>query len=337
MKIALLSSTKENEGPANVHRGFVAHWPKEDSFYLVTQESKLHKLFDSIIKGLMSDVVISGDTGWSELLACKVLRILGKRIVCLSHSYLPFENDINNLGLSQRKLNAYLEYLLSANAVVANSQQQMRLLISMQPELQNKIHYVNNAVDPFAQLPHKETRPDVITVAVSGGSRPIKRNEFVGKAVQQINSRGLHARLMVYGNRSARNDELDALLEDPCVQMMGHVSSNEFIAGLQQTDVFVMNSQYESFGLSVLDALHAGASVLLSKNCGVMDVIDAKPSDTIERYDDVDELADKIISAKRTSNSQRLYRSIDFSSWNWTTSANQMASICHEYARGQRG
>lgn len=327
MKIAFLSSVKGNKGPSNVHRELVNHWPEGDRLLLAAQKPKSIKIIDSIIKGLSSDIVFSGDADWPELIACKVIHAFGKPIVCFNHGYVPYENEVNNLGLSRRKMNRYRSYLSDAAAIVANSKYQMKFVADQQPELTSKLLYINNAVNPFEQMKHHTNQEGVIRIAVSGGTRPIKGNGAVAQATKLLNDRGCKATLAVYGRDYAEDPELSLLSNLPYIEARGQVSHDQFLRDLQSIDVFVMNSKHEPFGLSVLDAIHAGASVLLSEQCGVLGVIDATEMDLIVDSGNPKEIAEKIVRISNRPNSSRLYQSMRFSELNWDTSSCRLRNI----------
>ncbi|HJG31206.1 MAG TPA: glycosyltransferase [Collinsella ihuae] len=327
MKIAFLSSTTGNKGPSNVHCELVAHWPAGDSLSFPSQSPKLFKIFDSIRKGIKADVVFSGDADWPELVSCRVLCALGKPIVCFNHGYVPYENEINHLGLSQMKMDAYRKYLSESYAVVANSKLQMEFVAREQPDLVGKLSYVNNAVDPFEQLKHYPSESSIIRVAVSGGTRPIKGNEAVARAIKLLNQEGHRATLQIFGRDYADNPELSELLELPYIQMKGQVSHSQFVKELQDIDVFVMNSVHEPFGLSALDAISAGASLLLSRHCGVQGIMSLTGKDIINDVSCSHEIAEAIVYLRNNPNSKRLYQSIDFSKLNWSSTSMGLRDI----------
>ena len=327
MIVAFLSSTLGNKGPSNVHRELVSHWPRKDKISLVKQSPKPIKIIDAVLKGMKADVVFSGDADWPELIACKILHLLGKPIVCFNHGYIPFENDVNELGLSQKRMRVYRRYLSEADAIIANSKYQMEFVAKEQPELRKKLSYVNNAVDPFKQMEHQTGVSSIIRVAASGGARPIKNNVVVAQAIKLLNENGHCATLTIYGRNYSNNPKMDSLLSLPYIQVMGQVPHKQFLQDLQSIDVFVMNSIHEPFGLSALDAIQAGASVLLSKNCGVLGVLQARDNEIIQHEDDVNEVAQKIVSIFMNPNAKELYRSIDFCRLNWRNTAIQVRKI----------
>lgn len=84
-----------------------------------------------------------------------------------------FENIINKLGYSSRKIAAVEWHLRTADFVVANSELQMRFLVNELPEIAGRVSYVHLGIEPFEQDSCiRQSRCSV--VAVSGGTRPVK-------------------------------------------------------------------------------------------------------------------------------------------------------------------
>lgn len=328
MKVLLLSEVKSGHGPGYVNAKLVEHWPEVQGITVVEHTSKLGKTMDSLLKGVSADVILSAAGDWMEMTACSVLRRFGKPIVCFNHGYVPYENIINNLGLSNRKISAYKRYLSSAKAIIANSEYQMRTVEQAQPELKGILTYVNNAIEPFSRGNTLPGRPGLIRVAASGGTRPIKGNDVVAKAVSLLRKDGIDCSLDLFGHTYAENERLKVFVDRGEVHLRGQLPTEEFLNDLGNVDVFVMNSRHEPFGLSALEAIRGGCSLLLSRNCGVAGVLDAREEDLIDDCEDEFEVARKIAWLYKHPNGERLYESIDFDSLNWDVAAQHVYESC---------
>lgn len=91
-------------------------------------KSKISKLFEAISEGLKSDVIVSCGAGWTDIIAHRVLSAFGKPVICFNHGYVPFENEINGLGYSDRTVKAIIKHLRTADLIVANSSSRRTLL-----------------------------------------------------------------------------------------------------------------------------------------------------------------------------------------------------------------
>lgn len=331
MKVMFLSEMEGNTGPANANRGFVDHWPAEDTVLTVPRTSRVGKVLKGIRQGATCDVVVSTGAGWTEVFAHAVLSLLGKPIVCFNHGYVPFENVINKLGYSQRKIAAIEWHLRTADWVIANSELQMRFVMSQLPEIASRVSYVHLGIEPFEQnsCAREGSRP---VIAVSGGTRPVKGNDVVARAVSSLRDRNIKCELRVYGRQYAANDYLSAAMDNSMGAFLGHVEHDEFVRSLGEASVFVMNSRHEPFGLSAIDALRAGTSLLLSANCGVGEILSLEESDIVQDCEDAHEVAEKIEYLLEHPNASRLYETLNFSMLDWSLAAQHLRDTCKRAA-----
>ena len=328
MKVLLVGEVSGNTGPSNVHKSLVEYWPSCDSIQPLYSKNKIAKLFEAIFKGLKSDVIISCGAGWTDIIAHRLLSVFGKPVICFIHGYVPFENEINGLGYSERTVKAIIEHLRTADLIVANSSLQENFVKKQLTECSDRVKHVCLGVKRFKQCCFDDQRENII--AVSGGTRPIKANEMVAKAVSILRDRGVDCSFRVYGRRYSDNASLDDLMVLANGEYRGQVASDQFVNELRECSVFVMNSRHESFGLSALDAIEAGCSLLLSANCGIAEVMSIQESDVVNNCEDPIEVADKIEGLLQAPNSKRLFDSIDFDECSWAKTAETLRNYCAE-------
>lgn len=311
-----------NAGPDNVDAKLLEHWPKCD----VVNFSKCEgwKRAPEIISEVAaSDCVIAEGIGRSSIFAQKLCRILGRRIIGITHGWWPYENEVNHLGHSELEMIRYRKFMQRCDAIAAVSKMQAEFDVAQMPELSGKTYWFFNGVE--RRPPIKHIRTGHLVVSVSGGTRPIKRNQTVSQACGLIAASGYNVELRVYGRNDVGNQ---SWLLCPWVHYMGQVSQDEFFAGLLETDVFVQASMHESFGLSAIDALQAGASILLSDSCGVSDILAVEDRDLVSTDVTYDVLAENIWELYQEPNAERLAASIDYETYSWDAAAKRLHAIC---------
>ena len=146
---------------------------------------------------------------------------------------------------------------------------------------------------------------------------PRKGIRHIAKAVMLLREDPAYADacLIVIGAGGADSDEIDSY---PCVKDLGLVSHERSMELLGETALYVQNSCFETFGLSPLEALSCGASLLLSKEVGALEVFTrVEEGDLIEDTQDVAEIAGKIRTLLQQGNYDRLLSSIDTESVSW--------------------
>ena len=320
-----------NNGPSNVHRMFVAHWPQDDSIDYVRSQSKAGFICEGLAKGIHADVVLSMCMNTAQILTHRMLHTIGKTIVCFNHGYVPFENRMNDLGHTERWLEWYRSSLRQAELVVANSKSHEDFVLSYQPELKGKTTNILLGVDHFKQMESSARTNSETVIAVAGGNRLIKGNDVVLEACRILRSRGTNACLDVYGSIYEIDDPRCTAIKTlprSLGRVMGQVDHRKFLEGLNRSSLFVMDSRHESFGLSTLDALRAGCSVLISRGCGVLEALNPNDSDIIEDCEDAEEVADKMAYLLEHPNAKRLYESINFDEMSWDTQVGKLRDLC---------
>ncbi len=335
MNVLILGDAQGNSGPSNVHKEFLRCWPKEDCIDFVTASDKIGFIKEGIIKGMKADVVISPLVNFPCIVAHDVLHFVGKPLVCFNHGYVAFENEINQLGHSQWWVNRYKAALRNSDYIVANSPLQQDFLLQYQPELASRIDNTMLGIDEFPQMRSRQT-DGLSTIIVSGGSRSVKGNDVVIKAFSLLDKGKNPCHLRIYGTidpDSSWASKWDA----GAIHVMGQVPRNKFLNELNQGSLFVMNSRHESFGLSLFDALREGCSVLVSRNCGALEVLRTEDCDVVEDCEDVQEVADKMAYLLEHPNAERLYSTIDFDACSWDHQVARLRETCAKVVAGKRG
>lgn len=326
MRVLILGDAELNNGPSNVHKALVRHWPTVDEVDYVRSRNKAGFVFEGLRKGLRSDVIVSPCMDMAGIVAQQTLRLFGKPVICFNHGYVPFENDINGLGHGEVWISLYKGALRQADCVVCNSLLQERFVLARQPELEGRTCHILLGIEHFDQRAPRRHKEAVI--AVSGGSRAIKGNDTVVRACAKLRGRGVPCRLRLYGDFDQGAEALRGIMDQKYDREMGQVSREMFLDGLSDCSLFVMNSRHEPFGLSAIDAIEAGVPVLISRNCGIDEVLGLEKVDVVDNPEDVSEVAGKMAFLLGHPNARRLYKSIDFGALSWDMQTAKLRQMC---------
>ena len=150
----------------------------------------------------------------------------------------------------------------------------------------------------------------------------------MGHAVK--NSAGRPLRLLVVGKGNSRkfSQIAESLGIAKQVAFAGVIESNIEKVYLA-CDVFILLSQFDTFGLVVLEAMAAGLPVIISKTVGAMDVVRNGANGFVVDADDIEEVADKIVDVSDEETRIRMGKeAIKTSrSHSWEAMANKVISI----------
>jgi len=120
-------------------------------------------------------------------------------------------------------------------------------------------------------LSQPESREKVVVVGWLGRMVRVKRPELAVRAVAEVEG----CTLVMAGDGEARaeTERLAAKIAPDRVKFLGWISWKEIWEFLKGVDLFLMTSAAEGFGLSIVDALHAGVPVVAVEAQGVVDVM----------------------------------------------------------------
>lgn len=306
-KFFLYGDWNSNAGPMNVNRSLVENADKCMVFVRTHNKylRRLEKIWQCILR---HTIVVSG--GYFRPLELFVANFLHKRIVYIMHGCAEYEKVINKLNTPQKYLEQERKMHKSAAVIVAVSENYARWVKHRYPQYANKVKFVNNGLEIFSNFyEHTIHKNGVYSIAVSGGNRPIKCNLEVCKAVEKLVVEGMNIELKVFG-RIHENGE--PILRYPFVKRMGQLDRDEYYEELRRTDLYVIASDTEPFGLVVGDGVNCGCAMLMSKNVGAISIFNKLTSDDLlDDNHDTDEMALKIKHLLEHSNAKRLFGCVD--------------------------
>ena len=166
MKLLYVGMISGNTGPANVNRDLISNWACEDDVRFLESSTKLGQFAEGLKKGMGCDAVIFSQNSMVDVVLHAFFRTLGKVCVCFNHGYAPMENIVNGGGIPERRMDAIKRHMQTADAVVANSELQMRLLEKELRPFFGHLTFADLGTDPFEQAPTERTNPRPV-IAVS--------------------------------------------------------------------------------------------------------------------------------------------------------------------------
>ena len=211
-------------------------------------------------------------------------------------------------GLSGNPLVHEIEQhgLLMADRIIAVSGITKRIIVDKYHIPADKIEVVHNAFDPNSLLPHDYDRQTYAYLEALKKEGHTVVSVVTRLTIQKGLSQLLHAAaraiekndklaFLIAGDGDQR-DELIALSANLRISdkvfFTGFVRGKEWRDAYSVSDVFVMSSISEPFGLTALEAAHHGNALIISNQSGVGEVLN-----NVFKYDywDIDKLADQLV------------------------------------------
>lgn len=318
MRILFYGGRYCNNGPDNVNKGIVKNL--SDSFYYTKITNKYLEFVEAVWKLLFCRVVVVSGVCRKGCLLTGIARKLGKKSVYIMHGCAEHETKLNGIQLAETE-RKQAEYLMkNADLLLPVSRKFMLWVQTHYPQYADKTKYLFNGIDitAFAHISHGVQRAG--SVAVSGGMSPLKNNLIVAEAVEMLEGKAF---LEVYGS-----EETGAVDGKRHSCLAGKLPNADFLQQLSTTQLFVLNSVFETFSLAALEALVCGCSVLLSEIAGVTDLLALEESDIIHDPMDVEEIRSKIEYLLEHPNNGRLMAKLDLNKYSFAKMVERLEDIC---------
>ncbi len=164
--------------------------------------------------------------------------------------------------------------------------------------LKRNIQVVKNGFFPVPASSNEDRKKqsgNTIIIGSLAEIRGMKRFDMLIDAVAELRSRGYLIECVLGGEGSALPDLQQKVFEKN-LQHVIHFPGwfNNVSEFYDQIDVFCLPSDYESFGIVLLEAMSAGVPVMATKTNGALDIITHKKNGLLVNVDDLHDLARSI-------------------------------------------
>lgn len=137
---------------------------------------------------------------------------------------------------------------------------------------------------------------------------------------------------MVYGHLYHPDD----LPKGKNIEFKGLVPQKQLFEEMMKSELYVLNSVYEPFALSVFDALLCGCSILVTNAAGALELLNVTEHDVIYNPMDKDEIAEKIEYLLQHPNNERLMKKLDFDKISYKAEVKRLEQFCEMLCQKNR-
>ena len=326
MRVFLVGDYRTGTGPANVTLAYDEYLQKSLTRYRHQDAvNKVARAIELAVRILNCDVVLMSGYSKQNLLTIKLAKMFRKKTAYLMHGCVEHENSIN--GVPDVEMNRVERATMAGTDLILAVSETFSVWLALHyPELADKIQAQPNGLKPedvvrrqsanVERLPHR--------IMSIGGGMPRKKIKYICQAVEQMRRNEAYAdtELIVIGAEGLDTEEINSY---SFVKNLGLVPYKQTEELLRSSQVFVQNSCFETFGLAPVEALVNGASVLLSKHIGALELFEEiTDGDLINEYDNPAEISGKITNLCAVGNADRLLDALDTESVSWERRTKQL-------------
>lgn len=322
----LVGDFQDDNGPAIVNKHLQALHRREMCYTLA--RGKLGRLIEVIIKGLKADVI--GLSGLSQINRLAILwaKLLHKPTFYLMHGYV--KQELYYEHLENKRLVKLEEWTLKqVNQIIPVSKNFQDYLSKQIPDQAYKMHYVNNGIDwgEFKEKETEEKREALYYVVTSmGGGSHLKNNLTVCQAIEHIRSR--LDRPIYYRVIGQDGMDTEAIMKYDFVVYCGQVSHKDVLRFLEESDLYIQNSFFESFSLGAVEALMKGNRLLIGKEVGVLSILGKlETNHIIYNTEDIGEIGDKIMSNLQQIKNFKLIQQLKREETSWEAMGSKLCEV----------
>jgi len=297
-----------NTGPANVNKRYKQLL--NDGIYASQSNNKIVRTLHFISKVLFADTILVSGLSKFHLDILRVSQMLGKNVSYLMHGYTVVEDKLNSTEYGDKISKLERNILNESDKIICVSENFANYLKNAEPDLRDKITFVNNGVDLPATDPVSKRKNEKRFIILSvGGGMPRKNNLIVCKAIAKLNDSRIT--FVVIGDSGIDGNKIKKY---SFVEYHEKLNHDKVLEMMSNADLYIQNSTFETFGLAVCEALSRGCNLLASKDVGAISVLDnLKKHNLINDSFDIEEMARKITHLRTTKTSRPSF--VDGSSW----------------------
>ena len=223
------------------------------------------------------------------------------------------------------------EGMLEADAIAAVSNLTKNIIVNEYQIDSEKITTVYNAIDPLGMpIQTRKLKRKTKTVTFMGRITAQKGPGFFVEAANLVLQRFPEVKFVMAGKGDLRELMISRARElgiGNRISFPGFIPDEDIAELFAHTDVFVMPSVSEPFGIVALEAIQSGVPVILSKQSGVSEVV--KNALKVD-YWDIESLADaisRLLTDPPFRNKLRHIAIKEIRQLNWSGSAEMLVGI----------
>lgn len=256
--------------------------------------------FKIIFKSETFDTIFAQDTVSVGLPSLCAAKILGKRFFVRVPGDYAWEQASQRYGVKEsiddfqhKKYSSKIEILRNVQRFVVNNADKVitpslyfKKLVSEWVDNTDKVQCIYNGID-LTDIPESTNSYEQKTIITAGRLVPWKGFGPLILAMKSLPD----WKLFIAGDGPMRKELEDLILGNYLqsrVFLLGQVDRKELIKKIQESDVFVLNTHFESFSFQVVEAMACGIPVITTNVGNLGEIIDNEQNGVLVTPDDTE-------------------------------------------------
>ncbi|MDE6024406.1 MAG: glycosyltransferase family 4 protein [Lachnospiraceae bacterium] len=309
MKVFMVGDFINDDGPGVANKQLKIGLSDKDVIYCEASGkiARVVELFKMIWK---SDVVCFCSPSNINTIGLLIAKMMKKKSFYRAHGFLYIESALSN-NITEKIRGKILKkekfWFKMAEKTYWVSKHAKNEVLKYLPEYEEKFDYVYNGID-FSNIENIINRSNCkrqnnYIISVGGGMKR-KNNLMICRAINSLNQKGYNLRFIVIGKPYT---EKDKICKYDFVEYYEKIPHDKVIEKMKSGYLYIQNSDFETFGMAVVEAIFSGCNILISDAVGAIDVLDTiEDSDLIRNTQDLEEIEEKIKNILSNPNNQRI-------------------------------
>lgn len=278
------------------------------------------------------DIIHSHD--WLTYPAGIAAKKISKKPLVIHVHATEFDRSGNNIN--KTVYNIEKSGMQNADRIIAVSNLTKNIIVNKYNIDPNKISTIHNAVDPFEEIITTKKSIDDNIVTFLGRVTHQKGPSYFIKAAYKVLKKVPNVRFVMAGD----GDLLNSMILYAAKLKIGHrfhftgfLKGNDVKKMFAMSDVYVMPSVSEPFGISPLEAMNSNVPVIISKQSGVSEILNYALK---VNYWDTDEMANAIYATLKYKGIKEMcdkYSLKEVNSLKWENAAAKLIKVYKELTK----
>ena len=300
-KVFFVGDFISNTGPAIVNKLYKKNLVNRAMYS--NAKCKILRILELLFKTCVSDAICFCNFSKLDRIGIKICKMLNKKCFYLMHGYVKYETEkIKDLKLEN--------YILNEIDMIICVSENLREIVKRDFD-NKKISYVYNGIDwDNVVCYHQEEKENLCKIMSTGGGMKVKNNIIVCDAIKKIIEKtNMKIEYTVAGNSCG---QLEKFRGYDFVNYYEELSHKECLKKMAESNLYIQNSVFETFGLAPIEALANGCGLLISNEVGAKGIMhNLEEIDIIFNPFSVEEIVKKILICLSSNNNLRLLSGID--------------------------